>query len=334
MKIIFAGTPEVAVPTFEALVASEHTVVAVLTRSAKPKGRSKTLVPSEVAVAAQARDIPVIEADSLRSAEVQAQLAALQADLGVVVAYGAIIPQVVLDLLPHGWINLHFSQLPRWRGAAPVQRAIAAGDATTAVNIFQLEAGLDTGPVYFSRTVEIAPDINSGDLLTDLATSGAADVVSVVDGIAAGTAQATAQDEAGATYAHMIKPADLLLDFTLSAQMVHNQVRACAPVPGAFTFLPDGKKLKVLRTKVSEIPKDLLTSHPAYGIAETDGSAALLAAGELLITKKQVWVGTADGVLELLQVAPQGKNAMEAAAWARGARLGENPVLHDGKELA
>ncbi|MDO5060286.1 MAG: methionyl-tRNA formyltransferase [Actinomycetaceae bacterium] len=334
MKIIFAGTPEVAVPTFEALVASEHTVVAVLTRSAKPKGRSKTLVPSEVAVAAQAHNIPVIEADSLRSAEVQTQLAALQADLGVVVAYGAIIPQTVLDLLPHGWINLHFSQLPRWRGAAPVQRAIAAGDTTTAVNIFQLEAGLDTGPVYFSRTVEIDLDINSGELLDSLATSGAADVVSVVDGIAAGTAQATAQDEAGATYAHMIKTADLLLDFTQPAQTVHNQVRACAPAPGAFTFLPDGKKLKVLRTKLTQIPQTLLTAHADPAAQTTAESALVLAPGELFITKKQVWVGTADAAVELIEVAPQGKNAMEAAAWARGARLGDHPVLHDGKELA
>ncbi|MCS4484360.1 methionyl-tRNA formyltransferase [Gleimia sp. 6138-11-ORH1] len=328
MKIIFAGTPEVAVPTFEALMASEHTVVAVLTRSAKPKGRSKTLVPSEVAVAAQAHGVPIIEADSLRSAQAQAQLETLEADLGVVVAYGAIIPQEILDLLPHGWINLHFSKLPRWRGAAPVQRAIAAGDKETAINIFQLEAGLDTGPVYFSRTVEIPAEINSGDFLTQLSQIGAPDVVEVVSQIAAGTAVTTAQTEEGATYAKMIKAADLWVDFTKSASEVHNQVRACAPTPGAFAFLPDGKKLKILATKVSAPPAHT----PGIGTASQAGES--LAAGEILVTKKQVWVGTGAGSVELLLVAPPGKNMMEAAAWARGARLEPKTILNESGQMA
>ncbi|EEH63370.1 methionyl-tRNA formyltransferase [Gleimia coleocanis DSM 15436] len=309
MKIIFAGTPQVAVPTLQALVDSPHEVVAVITRSAKPKGRGKTLIPSEVGAWATEHGLNVLEADSLRGEEIQSKVASLNADLGVVVAYGAIIPQHVLDMPKHGWVNLHFSDLPRWRGAAPVQRAIEAGDQTTAVNIFQLEAGLDTGPVFFSRQVAIDEQVNAGDLLASLAESGAPDVVSVVDAITAGTAAATPQVEDGVTYAHMLSKADLALDFMKSARVLHNQVRACAPTPAAFTELPDGKRLKVLRTQVA-----------------ADCPVALQP-GQVHATKKQVWVGTADGVLELLAVAPAGKNQMEAAAWARGARLEENMIL-------
>lgn len=305
MKIIFAGTPEVAVPTLKALLDSAHEVVAVLTRSAKPKKRGKAPVPSEVATYALQRGVPVIEADTLRDPQVQDQVRSLQADLGVVVAYGAIIPQVMLDSLPYGWINLHFSELPRWRGAAPVQRAIAAGDTTTAVNIFQLEAGLDTGPVYFSRRVDIDPEITAGQLLGELAESGALDVVTVVDQLAAGSATATIQSEGGVSYAHMINSADLEIDFKRSALELHNQVRAVSPAPAAHTWLPDGKRLKIYQTRVAtNLPEEIS-----------------LQAGELYATKKQVWVGTGSDPLELLSVAPAGKQQMDAAAWARGARL-------------
>lgn len=314
MKLIYAGTPEVAVPTLKALTSSGHEIVAVITRSAKPKGRGKTLIPSPVALWAAENNLTVIEADTLRKTEIQAQIQELNADLGVVVAYGAIIPQNVLDMPTNGWINLHFSQLPRWRGAAPVQRAIEAGDKETAVNIFQLEAGLDTGPVYYSRTVAIDSEITAGELLNDLAESGAADVVNVVNNIASGTAKSTPQDEAGATYAHMLSKADLELNFHNSALEIHNRVRACAPTPGAYTTLPDGKRLKILRTRPADTP------------------TLELKPGQLAVTKKQVWVGTGNGILELVTVAPAGKNPMEAAAWARGARLEADTTFKTGED--
>lgn len=308
MKIIFAGTPAVAVPTLAALLESSHEVVAVLTRSAKPKKRGKAPVPSEVAAYALEKGVPVIEADSLKDPATQETVRCLQADLGVVVAYGAIIPQNMLDALPHGWVNLHFSELPRWRGAAPVQRAIEAGDTTTAVNIFQLEAGLDTGPVYFSRQVDIDPEITAGELLEQLATSGASDVVQVVDAMAAGTAKATPQSEDGATYAHMIANSELEVDFKKGALENNNKVRAFAPQPTAYTQLPDGKRLKIFKTRLSDAP---VTLQP----------------GEIHATKKQVWVGTGNGCLELISVAPAGKQQMDAAAWARGARLEPGTIL-------
>ncbi|MDO5048349.1 MAG: methionyl-tRNA formyltransferase [Actinomycetaceae bacterium] len=301
MKILFAGTPDIAVPTLAALVESDHEVVAVLTRTPARRGRGRTLYPSDVAVWAASHNIALIEADSLRNAEVAQQIKATGAQIGVVVAYGAIIPKDVLESLEYGWINLHFSALPRWRGAAPVQRAIEAGDTVTAVDVFQLEEGLDTGPVYSSRPVQIDPNINSGDLLDELAVLGAGDVVDVVDTIEAGVANAHPQPAEGATYAHRITRDDLKIDFANPASQIHNQVRACAPAPGAFTILPDGKRIKILETRVT----DRDATEP----------------GRLEIQKKAVFVDAADKVLELVTVAPAGKAHMLAADWARGARL-------------
>ncbi|MDO5034083.1 MAG: methionyl-tRNA formyltransferase [Actinomycetaceae bacterium] len=307
MKILFAGTPDVAIPTLAALNESNHEVVAVLTRTPARRGRGRTLYPSDVSAWATENGIRVIEADSLKDPEVAKQIVETGAQIGVVVAYGALIPQSVLDSLEYGWINLHFSPLPRWRGAAPVQRAIEAGDTVTAVDIFQLEAGLDTGPVYSTRTVEIDENINAGDLLDELATIGAADVVDVVDALELGVARAVPQDEEGATYAHMIKREDLAIDFSRPARSVHNQVRATAPSPGAYTTLPDGKRLKVLQTRVTDAP----ATKP----------------GALTVEKNAVFVSAADLQLELLLVAPAGKSHMRAADWARGARLSEGSVL-------
>lgn len=311
MKILFAGTPDIAVPTLAALVDSDHEVVSVLTRPPARRGRGRTLYPSDVAAWASEHDIPLIEADSVRDEEVAKQIVESGADIGVVVAYGAIIAPDVLESLPYGWINLHFSALPRWRGAAPVQRAIEAGDTATAVDVFQLEEGLDTGPVYSSRPVEIDPNINAGDLLAQLAEVGAQDVVDVVTTIEAGISNARAQSEEGATYAHMLKRDELRIDWTRSASDIHNQVRAWAPQPGAFTTLPDGKRMKILATEV---------------VAGEGGNP-----GALVFQKDGVHVETGSGVLELKTVAPAGKAHMKATDWARGARLESGEKLGEGE---
>lgn len=307
MKIIFAGTPDVALPTLNALVESDHEVVAVLTRTPARKGRGRTLYPSEVSAWASEHGIPVIEADSLKDPAVTSQIIETGAEIGVVVAYGALIPKDVLESLKHGWINLHFSQLPRWRGAAPVQRAIEAGDTATAVDVFQLEEGLDTGPVFSTRPVEIDESINSGELLAKLAEVGARDVVDVVDTIEAGVANAHPQSSEGETYAHRITREDLEIDFARSARDIHNQVRACAPSPGAYTTLPDGKRLKILETRLTRQPGD----EP----------------GSLAVTKRSVFVSAMDEMLELVSVAPAGKSHMLAPDWARGARLEDGVKL-------
>lgn len=308
MRVIFAGTPEVAVPTLEALNQSEHEIVAVLTRPPARRGRGRTRYPSAVGQWARDHDLAVIEASNVRDREVSERIAECGADLGVVVAYGAIIPPQVLTSLPRGWINLHFSDLPRWRGAAPVQRAIEAGDTATAIDVFQLEEGLDTGPVYSSRPVKISLEMTGGELLGTLAEQGAHDVVDVVTGIEAGVARAITQPAEGVTYAHMVSRDELQIDFDRPALEVHNHIRAWAPRPGTWTVLPSGQRLKILST------------HPATEHFE-------LVAGELAVTRDGVFAGTADAALEIRTVAPAGKSHMSAVDWARGARLEEPAIL-------
>ena len=307
MKVLFAGTPDIAIPTLQALMDSEHEVVAVLTRTPARRGRGRTLYPSEVGQWAADQGLELIEADTLKDSDTVEKIDQTGANIGVVVAYGALIPQTVLSMLDYGWINLHFSQLPRWRGAAPVQRAIEAGDKATAIDVFQLEAGLETGPVYSSRPVAIDSEVNAGQLLDQLAREGATDVVDVLTAIEAGVAKAHPQSEDGAVYAHRITRQDLAIDFARSALDVHNHIRACAPQPGAYTTLPDGKRLKIFKTRPS--------------------AAHDLTTGTLQITKNAVHVGCLDQSLELLEVAPAGKSRMKAADWARGARLSSGARL-------
>ncbi|MDO5729129.1 MAG: methionyl-tRNA formyltransferase [Actinomycetaceae bacterium] len=312
MKVIFAGTPDVAVPTLEALNQSDHEIVAVLTRPPARRGRGRTLYPSAVGQWALEHNCPIIEASRLVDDEIHEQIANCGAELGVVVAYGAIIPASLLAAFPHGWINLHFSDLPRWRGAAPVQRAIEAGDTVTAINVFQLEEGLDTGPVFSSRPVTIPPDISGGELLLSLAQQGAHDVVDVVTAVEAGVARAVAQPSEGATYARMVSREELEINFSRSALEIHNQIRAWSPQPGAWTILPTGQRLKIFETLPVESTTQLLP-------------------GEVETTRRAVFVGTASGVLEICSVAPAGKARMKAVDWARGARLPEQTIL--GKKV-
>ncbi len=307
MRIVFAGTPAPAVPTLQALLASEHEVVAVLTRPPARAGRGRALVPSPVAEAAREAGIEVIEASGFRDPEIRERVAALGADLGVVVAYGALIPQEVLDMPAHGWINLHFSDLPRWRGAAPVQWATLSGDTATASSVFLLEKGLDTGPVYSRLPVEIGRE-TAGELLARMAELGAPQVLSVVDAIAAGDAVAVPQDEDDPrmTKARQLSHEDGFVDFAETAAEVDRRIRAVDPNPGAWTLLPDGRRLKL----------------GALEPVEED-----LPIGVVAATKKEVLVGCGSGAVRLGRVAPAGKGWMEAAAWARGARLPEGARL-------
>lgn len=303
MRIVFAGTPAPAVPTLMRLIESSHEVVAVITRPPARGGRGRSLVPSPVAIAARDAGIPLIETSSLKGEDILHRIVGLQADLGVVVAYGALIPQALLDAPPHGWVNLHFSDLPRWRGAAPVQWSILSGDEQTASSVFQLEAGLDTGPVFSRIPVTIGHE-TAGELLERMADLGSRQVVDVVDAIEAGTAHAIAQDEDDprASHARRLSHEDGFIDFTLSADEVDRRIRAVTPNPGAWTTLPDGKRMKLGAVELCD------DSHP-------------LEAGGLRISKRSVDVGCSQGAVTLGRVAPAGRGWMDAAAWARGARL-------------
>ena len=271
----------------------------MITRPPARRGRGKTLYPSPVAEVAARAGVEVAETTTLKSTQIGERIAAVDADLGVVVAYGGLIPPAVLQMLTHGWVNLHFSDLPRWRGAAPVQWAIREGDATTASCVFRLEEGLDTGDVYSRVEVRIGRE-SAGELLDAMAQAGASQVLDVVDGLQAGTAVAVAQSETGITHARRLEHADGYVSFTRSAEEEDRIIRSVTPNPGAYTMLPGGTRMKL-------------------GVA-TPVERDDLEPGQLEITKKQVSVGCSGGALVLGQIAPAGKSWMDAAAWARGAR--------------
>ena len=271
----------------------------MITRPPARRGRGKTLYPSPVAEVAARAGVEVAETTTLKSTQIGERIAAVDADLGVVVAYGGLIPPAVLQMPTHGWVNLHFSDLPRWRGAAPVQWAIREGDATTASCVFRLEEGLDTGDVYSRVEVRIGRE-SAGELLDAMAQAGASQVLDVVDGLQAGTAVAVAQSETGITHARRLEHADGYVSFTRSAEEEDRIIRSVTPNPGAYTMLPGGTRMKL-------------------GVA-TPVERDDLEPGQLEITKKQVSVGCSGGALVLGQVAPAGKSWMDAAAWARGAR--------------
>ena len=271
----------------------------MITRPPARRGRGKTLYPSPVAEVAARAGVEVAETTTLKSTQIGERIAAVDADLGVVVAYGGLIPPAVLQMPTHGWVNLHFSDLPRWRGAAPVQWAIREGDATTASCVFRLEEGLDTGDVYSRVEVRIGRE-SAGELLDAMAQAGASQVLDVVDGLQAGTAVAVAQSETGITHARRLENADGYVSVARSAEEEDRIIRSVTPNPGAYTMLPGGTRMKL-------------------GVA-TPVERDDLEPGQLEITKKQVSVGCSGGALVLGQIAPAGKSWMDAAAWARGAR--------------
>ncbi|MCF8569770.1 methionyl-tRNA formyltransferase [Gordonia sp. HY002] len=312
MRLVFAGTPDVAVPTLRELIDSpDHDVVGVITRPDTTAGRGRRTVRSAVGAVADEAGIEVSTPRRMSDADVAETLARWAPDLGVVVAYGGLIPQDVLDLPSHGWINLHFSILPSWRGAAPVQASIAAGDEITGASVFALEAGLDTGPVYGTLTEQIRSTDTAGDLLGRLAESGSGLTKAVIDAIAVGELAAVPQDAAGVSHASKITVDDARVRWDLPSHLIDRAVRAHTPAPGAWTAVGD------IRLKLGPVT-------PADDDPAVPGPLEI---GQLGVTKKSVFVGTASGAVRLGTVQAPGKKAMNAADWARGTRLEENGRL-------
>ncbi|MET7395312.1 methionyl-tRNA formyltransferase [Dactylosporangium sp. NPDC005572] len=307
MRLVFAGTPAVALPALDAIAASEHELVAVVTRPDAPSGRGRQLVPSPVSAWAAERGIPVLTPARPREPEFLDRLKALEPDCAPVVAYGALVPRTALDIPRHGWVNLHFSLLPAWRGAAPVQHAVLHGDDMTGASVFLLEEGLDTGPVYGTLTEPVGPRDTSGDLLERLAVSGAELLVRVLDGIAAGSLAAVPQPHEGVSLAPKLTVEDAQVRWTDPAFAVDRRLRACTPAPGAWTTFR-GERLKLG-------PVTPLTA------ATVIGGPRPPAPGELLVERNRVLIGTGTVPVVLGSVTAPGKKAMPADAWARGARV-------------
>lgn len=295
MKLVFAGTPHAAVPSLEALAQSEHEVAAVITREDAPLGRKRVLTPSPVAQLAEQLEIPVIKANRLDEVATQA-IAALRPDLGVIVAYGGLVREPLLSTPRLGWINLHFSMLPRWRGAAPVQHALMSGDPTTGAAVFQLVAELDAGPVFETITHPVEPGDTAGDLLAALSVAGAELVVRVVERLADGTA--VAREQTGSpTLAPKLTIEDARIDWLKPADVVSARIRGVTPEPGAFTTIRN-ERFKVLAVRLAPD----VTQPPGHIMS--DGSRVL--------------AGTGTHAIELLAVQPAGKKPMLALDWWRG----------------
>jgi methionyl-tRNA formyltransferase len=306
VRIVFAGTPEVALPSLDAFVASSHEVLAVLTRPDKPAGRGQRQHASPVATRAADLGIEVLRPDRPRDADFQSRLSELSPDCCPVVAYGALLPSSALDIPRYGWVNLHFSLLPAWRGAAPVQRSLLAGDTVTGATTFRIVPELDAGPIYASVPEPIAPTDTSGDLLTRLADRGARLLVETLDGIADGSLTPIPQAGDGISLAPKITVADAEIDWQAPAAQIDRLIRGCAPHPGAWTTFR-GDRFKIN----SAVPL---------------GDDAL-APGRLAVDKRAVHVGTGTGALALNEVQAQGKKPMRAADWARGIRFGADESL-------
>lgn len=296
LRLVFAGSPEAAVPSLRLLADSDHEVITAITRQDSPQGRKRILTQTPVADAAAELRIPVLKANRLDQ-HVTDSVEAMRPDLGVIVAYGGLVREPLLSAPRLGWINLHFSLLPSWRGAAPVQRAIMAGDDVTGASVFQLVEQLDAGDVYGRFTQAIGTHETAGHLLTSLAAGGAELLLRVVDAIADGTARAEPQ-EGDVTLAPKLTLEDGLLDFDASAVEVANRVRGVTPEPGAFTEV-DGVRLKVLEAAV------------AHGVPR-------LPPGDLGDVAGRPMIGTSTDPLELIRVHPAGKKAMAGADWWRG----------------
>ena len=305
MRVLFAGTPAVAVPSLDALVQAGFDVVAVLTRPDAPIGRKRVLTPSPVAARAAELGIEVIHAAKV-DADVTARIAAAAPDAAAIVAYGGLIPRAALDIPRHGWINLHFSLLPAWRGAAPVQRAVIAGDDITGAVTFLLEEGLDTGPVFGTLTEAVRPDDTSGELLERLSHSGAVLLARTLSAIEAGRAVPVPQS-GDVSLAPKLGIDDGRINWHEPALAIGRRARGVTPEPGAWTTL-DGQRVKLE-------PVVLRTDAPA------------LLPGQVLLDGKKVFVGTGSHAVELTRIQPSGKKMMAAADWARGQAALEGVVF-------
>lgn len=306
MRVVFAGTPEVAVPALDAVAASSHDLVGVITRPDAPAGRGRKLVASPVGLRGEELGVPVLKPEHPRDPDFQEALRALEPDCCPVVAYGALLPQSALDIPPHGWVNLHFSALPHWRGAAPVQHAIWNGDEVTGATTFRIVKELDAGPTFGLMTERIRPTDTAGDLLERLAEGGAGLLVLTLDGIEDGSLEARPQQVDGVSFAPKIQVGDAQVDWRRPAVVIDHQVRACTPAPGAWTTF-EGERFKVGPVTVTD---------------------QRLEPGVLDVGKSAVLVGTGTQAVRLGDVQAFGKKQMPAADWARGVRL-ETGVAFD-----
>ena len=303
MRLVFAGTPDVALPSLRALIDSpRHDVVAVVTRPDAPAGRGRHLVRSPVGALADEHGIEVLTPRRVGAPDFLARLAELAPDCCPVVAFGALLPRSALDIPRYGWVNLHFSVLPAWRGAAPVQAAVRAGDEITGATTFSIVRELDAGPVFGVLTEKVRPRDTSGDLLERLSVAGADLLVSTLDGIEDGTLGAVEQPVDGVTYAGKVTVDDAHVDFTAPAQAVDRLVRSVTPEPGAWAEFR-GERVKL------------------GPVLPVDPADEPLPAGEILVQRRQVLVGTATAPVRLGDVQAQGKKRMAATDWARGIRV-------------
>ena len=294
-RIIFAGSPEFAVPPLQTLLRSQHSVVAVLTQPDRPAGRGRQLRPSPVKEAAVAADLPVLQPETLKGADIQHTLAELNADLMVVVAYGLLLPPAVLEMPKRGCVNLHASLLPRWRGASPIQAVVLHGDSHTGVSLMQMDVGLDTGPVYATTALEISPTETAGDLHDRLAVAGAHLLEEYLPGLLAGSLDAQPQPEEGVTYAGIIKKSAGAIDWQCPAVDIERQIRAYSPWPVAYTGYK-GNNLRCWQAR-----------------AEPEAQASGLAPGAVIAADKSgIAVQTGAGILHLLSVQLPGKKRVSA----------------------
>lgn len=301
MKLVFAGTPEVALPTLDLLHASAHAVAAVVTRPDAPTGRGRQMEASPVAERARELGIEVLTPRRPSDPEFVERLTAISPDCCPVVAYGALVPQAVLEIPTHGWVNLHFSVLPAWRGAAPVQHALMAGDEVTGATVFQLVAELDAGPIYGLLTERIRQSDTAADLLDRLAQHGSGLLLDALDHLEIGDIEAHPQPEQGLSYAPKITVDDARITWSDPAFGIDRRIRGCTPAPGAWTTL-DGERVKL-------------------GPVLDPSEDVSLSPGQLAVSKRAVHVGTGTTAVRLGELQPRGKKPMQAADWARGIRL-------------
>lgn len=311
MKLMFMGTPDIAAACLSALCDSRHTVAAVVTQADRPKGRGYTLTPPPVKTLALSRGIPVYQPDTLRDAAFLDLLRETAPDIVVVVAYGKILPPAVLELPRYGCVNLHASLLPKYRGAAPIQRAIMDGERETGLTTMYMAAGLDTGDMLLTEHIPIGPQDTFGTIHDRMAAMGGPLLLRTLDGLEAGTITPRPQDDAGATYAHKIEKEDCHLDFTRPAAALDPFIRGLSPAPLAFAVREDGRKLKIVAAAATDVKGD--TPGRVLRVSDEKDGGILVACGE--------------GALWLREVLPEGKGRMRAADFVRGRGITEGEVL-------
>ncbi len=311
MKVLFMGTPDFAVPTLKALCEKGYEVIGAVTQPDKPKGRGYQLMPPPVKIYAEEHNIPVYQPSTLKGEEFAALLSSLDPEVIVVVAYGKILPLNVLEYPKYGCVNVHGSLLPKYRGAAPMQRAIIDGKRETGITTMLMASGLDTGDMLLRESVAIGENDNFEDIHDRLSGVGAELLVKTLEGLMKGEIVPEAQDDARSSYAAKIEKSDCLLDFSLDARVLHDRIRGLSPIPLSFTHTPDGKLLKVVKARLAD-PEKTPKCPP----------------GTVIEIGEDIKVACGRGILSLLTVLPEGKGRMSAADFVRGRRISAGDILN------